>query len=278
VDENILSQTKVPLVKLLLEFQAEEEKDQSVLDNAQEEVEEVILPMTNTEINDDVMPDMDSPEWRDYLMRQFTEDELPNGRPTCDGCRRLVRKFIGPIFQCGIADHTPPSSNNYGTATVIFQVKVQVTNEEHPLNNNVLHFEDIADVNQDNTEKPYSKHPSATAATIAEGRIYRKMLNLRGVLTAEEGSKKAEEEGEINWCPDEDIDNSQINLINLMCQRLDIDVNDFINSGTKNYADIALISRTTAQKMIQALNRIQQGIDDKPTGVNPYNPDWREKE
>jgi hypothetical protein len=63
-----------------------------------------------------------------------------------------------------------------------------------------------------------------------------------------------------------------------MCQRLDIDVNDFINSGTKNYADIALISRTTAQKMIQALNRIQQGIDDKPTGVNPYNPDWREKE
>lgn len=276
VDQKTLDQTKIQLIYLLLELEKEDnidfdgEEDDSMVDS---DYEQTKSNMEKSGIL--VQPDMNSPEWYEYVMRQFTESELKDNHPTCDGCRRVVQKLIGPIIRSGIADYTSPSQDNLGTAIVVFQIEVLVENENHPLKGERIFYEDIADANKDNTDLPYRKHRTATAATRAEGRVLRKILRLQNTITAEEGSTKPNEEEDIDWTPDESITDTQIATIDCLCKRLDLSIIGFVNCGEKSYADIMIIPRTVAGRMIQLLNRIQQGTQEKPVGIKKYNPNWR---
>lgn len=273
---------KADLVEMLDGLEKEALETTSILDATEEDesvVAEDLAPEEVEKLQVEVAPPIFSEKWPEFIMGQFEEDELDGDAPKCIGLHRLVQKFIGPIIKCGIASHTPPNAANHGTATVVFQVEVLVTNEDHPAYNigdGTLFFEDIADVNQDNTDLPYCKHQSATAATRAESRIYRKMLNLRHVVSAEESSEVAEETGDIDWVPSEPIDADQIAVINMMCGRVNVDVTDYINSGRETYGDISQVPRKTASKMIKDLNKIQQGEKKRPVNIKEYNPNWRE--
>lgn len=221
-------------------------------------------------------PAFDSPAWNEYVMRQFEEDELMNGAPTCDGCRRVVEQLIGPIVSQRISSWTGPSSANNGTATVCIQLEILVQNENHPLCNSTIICEEIADVNAENTDHPYNKYRSATAASRAEGRALRKVLRLKNVVVAEEVSEKAEENDEgMNWEIDEPITDSQVNVIDMLCSRLDVDVMGFVNSGRSHYDTIMDVKKSTAQKMIQELNKVQRKVKDKPP-VGGYKQGWKE--
>lgn len=226
----------------------------------------------------EVAPNMNSSLWAEYVMGQFEPDEMMDDTPTCDGCRRVVEKLIGPIVRCGIANHVAPSVDNCGTATVVFQVEVAIVNENHPAHGIVdtLFYEDIAGVNGDNTDEPYSKYASATAATRAEGRIYRKLLRLNKVTTAEEISTKANEEGSIEWIPDNSIEDGQVAIINMICHRINVDVIKFINSGQQQYEHISQISKTTAVKMIKELTNFQRDAKAVPNSIIGYKQDWRD--
>jgi Na+/phosphate symporter len=68
---------------------------------------------------------------------------------------------------------------------------------------------------------------------------------------------KSEKATEGNWEEASLITDNQINSIKLLCDRLGIDANKFINSGSKKYADIVEISRQTAANMIKRLNAYQ---------------------
>lgn len=274
-DPDVLSQTKKVLVELLIKkendiIDDDVFDDESISDNLHDDIEEEALPIP------EVVPAFDSPEWHDYVMRQFNEDELDDGNPTCPGCRRLVQKLIGPIRHSGIRDFVSPHDGNKGTATVVYEVVVMVKNDAHPLNDTQIEASDIADVNQFNTDAPFSKHPSATAATRAEGRVYRKLLGLRKI-TAEEASIAAENE-DLQWVQDENIEEGQITVIDMMCQpnRCDLSVMDFINCGKSKFETIHAIPKSVAGKMIQKLNDIQQGVCDRPQHVGRYEADWRE--
>src|SRR4051794_38377276 len=37
--------------------------------------------------------------WNDYVMGEFQENEVEDGRPKVNGLRRLTRKLIGPILR-----------------------------------------------------------------------------------------------------------------------------------------------------------------------------------
>ena len=285
IDEAILAQTKKPLVALLkgLDEKAGQDEVDAAFDDVKESPTNEDTLMTEESIEEPAeiwRPEPCSPEWEEYVVKQFESDELDaDGNPRCVGCRRLVQLLIGPIVRCGIANNIGPSDINHGTATVVFQVEVLVTNADHVLVGTRIFYEDIADVNRDNTDAPYSKHPSATAATRAEGRIYRKMLGLTGI-TAEESSKRAEEEPEIDWSTDDvlAVTDNQISVINMMCQRIDINVLEFINSGEKTYVDIQCVPHKTAQRMIQALNKMQQNPEAKPITLSSYDKNWRNEE
>lgn len=222
------------------------------------------------------IPTYGSEKWNEYVMSQFNDNELIGGAPTCDGCRRVVEKLIGPIISTQIVNNTAPCLANAGTATVSVNITVVITNENHPAFNicGRIVVEDIADVNRDNTDAPYNLHQSATAATRAEGRALRKLLRLTNVITAEEKSEKTE--SDIDWVPDDPITNDQINVIDMMCGsgRLNIDVMGFINSGRKVYANIGEVGKSTAQKMIQELNAIQRKVKPRPSGLDIYKVNW----
>jgi len=298
-----LGQTKKPLVELLLQLRKE------AADMAEKEVEtdnEVVPEMTDEATDDmfnaaeedserivstdpdedpeisvpEVIPAFGSGEWHDYVMRQFREGELTDGNPTCVGCHRLVGLLVGPILDTRIPTNIGPDKENRGTATVVVSVEVRITNETHPAYGETIHLEDIADVNKDNTDPPYSKHPSATAATRAAGRIYRKLLDLNNVITAEEDSEIAEQDNpfEEGWAPAEPISNEQITAIDTICGRKNMSVMDLINLGDNKYDAIETVSRATAQKMLQYLNNIQRGKYSVPKDVGDYKPNWRDKQ
>jgi hypothetical protein len=300
-DEEVLGQTKKPLVSLLLEKQEEtqdlaekemekdsiavpEMSDEATNDMFNEAVEEDVEHIVSTDPDEDgeipipeVVPAFGSKEWQDYVMRQFRENELSDGCPTCVGCHRLVGQLIGPIVGTGIPDHDPPTKENRGTATVVVSIDVEVTNETHPAAGRVIHLEDIADVNKENTDAPYCKHQSATAATRAAGRIYRKLLDLTNTITAEEDSDIAEKDNpfEEGWSPSEPISDEQIQAIDLICGRKNMNVMELINLGDNKYSAVETVSRATAQKMLQYLNNIQRGKYTAPKDVGPYKSNWR---
>jgi len=284
-DEEFLKNSKTILVNKLLTMDnntmdtSNDEQEVPPLpsfDDAEEVPDDALLPFTKS---DDVMPAYASEAWHDYVMRQFREDELMDGAPTCDGCRRVVEAVLGPIVATQIFHITPPSTLNNGTATIGVKVDVAVNNEGHPLNGNVVTVEEVADVNRDNCDPPYHKYASATAASRAEGRALRKLLRLRNVHVAEEVSEQAEQpENDIDWVVDEPITDSQINVIDMLCRRMDIDVMGFVNSGRSFYKDVNEVKKSVAQRMIMELNKLQRQVKDKPVGVEKYNSQWRAKD
>ena len=280
IDPEILKQTKLPLIALLQEYIDKQEED--AVDNVVEEDDSVLMTSPDDVDQEEAephMPHISSPQWQDYVMRQFMDEELMEGNPTCDGCRRVVEELIGPLFHYGVSEYTPASVDNKGTATVVYAVNVVVTQESHPMYGKEIVITEIADSGPHNTDVPYCNHAAATAATRAESRCYRKLLRLRNTITAEEYSEQAEQfvDG-TNWAPDNPIDENQISVMNLMCQRQCIDVMSFINSGQAIYTSIEMVPQATAQKMLQELNKFQRGVKAKPTNLKPYNPDWRKNE
>ena len=216
-----------------------------------------------------------SEEWHDYVIRQFRDDELQGGHPIRDGLERVAQKLIGPIVSKQITGNIGPNKDNYGTATVSVSLKFIVKNEQHPLIDDYLIQDGIADVNSRNTPHPFNLHASSTAASKAESQALRKALGLRKLVAAEE---LAPDDAAIEdvFLPDSVISNEQINIIDLLCRRTNLSVLEFINIGEIKYAFVKQIPSSKAQNMIKLLNEIQSGK--KTVTIKPYDPAWRVKE
>lgn len=222
-----------------------------------------------------IQPPMDSEDWADYVMSQFKSDELEQGNPTCDGLRRITEALIGPIMGRDILVHQAPNKENYGTATVVCSVRVLNNIPDHLLYSIEMKEEDAADVNRFNTQEPYHLHPTATAATRAEARALRKILRLKKVVAAEELAGDVSEDYADIWKPNDPVQEEQVNLLDLVCQRCDINVMEYINSGENIYNTIYELDKNKAQSMIQHINKIQQQKVSRPIGVGAYDANWR---
>jgi hypothetical protein len=275
-EEWIGEQTKSVLVKKLLEIKSEL-SDKEVFDTAESVSDEPLTGVFPNVNAPPARPAFGSIEWSDYCKSLLTRDELDRGAPKCDGVRRLVQDLIGPIITSAIIRDVAPSPDNGGVATVVVGVNVRVKNEEHPAFPCDIYVEDVANCGRYNTLDPYHKHQSATAATRAEGRALRKLLGLKAI-TAEElqGSDVDDSEFENTWTPETPITEEQINMIDMLCEQLEMSVLDFINSGDKEYTNIYEVPHSTAQKMAQCLNQIRQGKKPRPE-VGTYESDWKSK-
>jgi hypothetical protein len=290
VDEEVLKQSKLPLVALLLEkrTEAKEDDDEDELhielpDNLNDIIEEdeknTALEETEEQVTiediPEVRPDFGTPRWHDYVMSQFVDEELDGDSPKCDGLRRVTQELLGPIVGAVVPRNTPPEKSNQGTATVVVGLTIRILKDEtHPAFNEQIYMEDIADCNVMNTPEPYNQHQSNSAHTKAEARILRKVLGLRRVISAEENGRKDVDIDEA-WNPSEPISDEQINVIDLLGKRIDVDIMSYVNSGSMNYRAIEEVSRSKATTMIAHLNSIVRGKSDKPSGSGKYNPNWR---
>tara|TARA_Y100000592_G_C5481991_1_gene326202 strand:+ start:13126 stop:14079 length:954 start_codon:yes stop_codon:yes gene_type:complete len=279
-DEEVLSQTKKPLVELLLK---EKQGESDEIDDALsfDDESEDILDAVDTDalVGDSsfIQPAFNTEKWSEWVMSQFADDELENGAPTCDGLRRVTENILGPIEKVEIIKNDTPSTSNKGNATVVVGVTIsQVLLEGHPRHGSYIYVEDLADANRLNTPEEIFKHPSATAGTRAESRVYRKMLRLRKVLTAEELASN-ESTLEEEWSPSTPITEQQITVIEMLCKRTDMNVIQFINCGDSKYVCIEQVSEQSAQKMLQHLNRIQRKDASRPDGIDAYDENWKVK-
>lgn len=235
---------------------------------------------TDTKVKDVIMddaPDITSPNWNDYVLELFADNELFDGRPTCAGLRRVSELVLGQIVSSRPTQVFPPSTGDeVGRATVIWEVVFADGSV----------FSDVADSWEGNTDDTFCVFNTATAATRAEGRALRKALRLKTVA-AEEMTKKntasivrsISQTKEMESTEGEYQDNSrmtdaQANFIDVKCQKLDIDAVVFFKEVFKvNVKRNA--NKSQASNAIKKLNDYQQNKGNIPAGISGYNSDWR---
>ena len=235
---------------------------------------------TDTSVKDVVesdTPSVTSPEWNDYVLGLFEENELYDGRPLCAGLRRVAELLLGEIVSSKPTQIFPPlKGDEIGRATVIWEIVFS----------NGVTFSDVADSWEGNTDDTFCVFNTATAATRAEGRALRKALRLKTVA-AEEMTKKntasivrsISQTKEMESTEGEYQDNSrmtdaQANFIDVKCQKLDIDAVEFFKQVFKvNVKRNA--NKSQASNAIKRLNDYQQNKGNIPDGISGYNQDWR---
>lgn len=199
------------------------------------------------------------PKTHEEIMELFTEDELIEGKPTTDGLRRVVQEVIGPIISSHsrvVVEPVPQNKFNY-----VIEHTLDIWDKEIKRERQLT---ELADVNPLNTADPYIRHPAATGSTKAEGRALRKLLGLKKIITAEEAHEaEGVTEDMLNsvvWSPEVEYDiEKDINGLYLLCEKLDINVVKFVNSGKDKYESLRDIPENKMMEMKEFIQKYQQG-------------------
>lgn len=242
--------------------------EKQILDNV--EVEEVKIVQEESVSVEDIRPDFNSPDWHEFVMKQFQPDELVEGNPTTEGLRRVVSILLGDIIESSARCINAPCPNNNFSATIEHTIKINWT-EQDSFGGDVRTFTEIADVNSMNCDTVFRKYPSATASTRAEGRALRKALKLKHVIAAEEKGDDTSDTDE-GFAP---INSQQIMLLNHMCKKNNINVIKFINIGENKYNKIDEVGYNTAVKMVGVLNEYVNDKSKISEDIKGYKSDWR---
>lgn len=218
-------------------------------------------------------PDINSLEWNDYVLGLLSEEEKISGNPTTDGLRRIFEIAL----DCTIIDSTSevvqsPSPDNEKRATVVHSLNYILNNESLPAELRARAVNGAADVYWGNCDKVYRNHPVAVAETRAEGRALRRGLKLRKVIAAEEVANEIEDDPDgINVSK---ITNNQINFIDVLSKRLNINVNNMLT--IKNITEsIYNVSHKDAVILIRDLSKYQQNLSDIPDNIIGYDSSWK---
>lgn len=222
-------------------------------------------------------PLMSSPEWHDFVMGHFAENEVDSdGKPFVHGLRRVARLLLGPILYSGPAPGLPFQAPAYSgdgklnPAVVGYKVKILMCRtESDTLPAYEAEFADVADCYDGNTDPPFSRFPSPIASTRAEARCFRKALQIRGIAAEEGASMPALElEGKIR--PE------TVNAIDKLCARNDVDAMAFVNSGEKKYKSVRDVDAARAARMMEHLSKCENEMS-FPAHLMGYKPGWSKK-
>jgi hypothetical protein len=238
-----------------------------------EMIEEKILETTEVAQTKIVTPnDLD---WTDHVLGLLSDDEKISGNPTTDGLRRIFEKALNCRVLASVSDVVQtPEPNNEKRATVVHSI-TYLLNEgarDQPELNTVT-INGAADVFWGNCDKVYRNYPVAVAETRAEGRALRRALKLRKVVAAEELAKDIEDH------PDQDsvtkITNNQINFIDVMAKRLNINVSKLLESNALEFKNIYALSHDDAVTVIRLLSKHQQNVIEIPDDLLGFNNEWK---
>lgn len=236
----------------------------------------------NIEVNDNTnlvnittIPKITDIEWTDYVLNLLSDDEKIAGNPTTDGLRRIFELALN----CKVISSTStvvqsPDPNNEKRATVVHSISYVLKNiEENIKDLNIVSIDGAADVYWGNCDKTYRNHPVAVAETRAEGRALRRALRLRKVVAAEEISKDIEDHPDANTVSK--ISNAQINFIDIMAQRLNINVSKLLTDHQLSADNIYSISHDEAVNIIRLLSKYQQNTSEISEHIMGYSNEWK---
>ena len=214
-------------------------------------------------------------EWTDHVLTLLSDDEKIAGNPTTDGLRRIFEIALN----CTVVESTSkvvqtPDISNEKRATVVHTISYVLNSDMSTTGHlNARIVSGAADVYWGNCDKVYRNHPVAVAETRAEGRALRRGLKLRKVVAAEEIAKEIDDDihgGNINK-----INNNQINFIDIISKRLDIDVIKILESMSLDPAKIYNIDYDKAVELVQKLTSYQQDMTSIPEDFKGYNSSWK---
>lgn len=212
-------------------------------------------------------------EWTDYVLGLLSEDEKINENPTTDGLRRIFETALN----CTITESTSdvvqaPDVNNEKRATVVHSLAFVLNDVDEDSSIKYRVVSGAADVYWGNCDKIYRNHPVAVAETRAEGRALRRALKLRKVVAAEEITKETEDD--INGNNISKINNNQINFIDLISKRLDINVTKLLQSMSIETKNVYTISYDQAVEIVQKLTTYQQDMTSIDENIKGYSSSW----
>lgn len=229
----------------------------------------------NVEIFGDEVPDNNGPavhipapfepEWDDYVLSHFQPNEFFQNNPTVDGLRRVAEKLVGVIMQSNTQVVSAPSLQNPWVTVV---VEIAFSTEE-----GLKRFSGAADASDNNVNPPYNKFLTAMAETRAEGRALRRALKLK-VVAAEELINIPEQITPVVDKADL-ITVNQINFIDLICLKNNINVQKLVNKVYPNVNNINMLMHTESLEIQKILSSYQRSINTIPVELIGYEADWK---
>jgi hypothetical protein len=215
----------------------------------------------------EVSPSPSDLGWTDYVLGLLSDDEKIAGNPTTDGLRRIFEQAL-ECFVIRSVSHVAqsPDPHNEKRATVVHTI-------EYITPRGSVTVDGSADVYWGNCDKIYRNHPVAVAETRAEGRALRRALKLRKVVAAEEIAKEIEDH------PDGDsvykISHNQINFIDVLAKRLNINVVNLLDNLSIQYTSIYDMSHDDGVRIIKELSTYQTSIENIPEKIKTYDSGWK---
>lgn len=213
--------------------------------------------------------------WTDYVLSNLLDDEKINGNPTTDGLRRIFETVLScKIISSSSHVAQTPSPENEKRATVVHTITYRLdptTPDTEGIN--IISVDGAADVYWGNCDKVYRNHPVAVAETRAEGRALRRALRLRKVVAAEEIAENIEDSPDGNSV--NKISSNQINFIDVLSKRLDINVMSLIASLAIEHTGVYDITHEDAVKIIRELSRLQQDPSSILPTILGYDTSWK---
>ena len=218
------------------------------------------------------IPDINDIEWTDYVLGLLSDDEKIAGNPTTDGLRRVFEIAL----DCIIIDSTSdipqlPEPENGNRATVIHSLSYILNDSTLPPEIKSRTVNGAADVYWGNCDKIYRNHPVAVAETRAEGRALRRGLRLRKVVAAEEIAQEVED---LDSNTVNKITNNQINFIDVMSKRLNINVTKLLSEQNLD-TNVYTVSHSDAVGIIRQLSKYQQDMSSISENITGYNNEWK---
>lgn len=224
-----------------------------------------------------VVPKTTDIEWTDYVLSMLSDDEKIKGNPTTDGLRRIFETALN----CAMVESTSqviqsPCPENEKRATVVHNIAYVLNSDNDNMDSTSTKYRTIsgaADVYWGNCDKVYRNHPVAVAETRAEGRALRRALKLRKVVAAEELVENVDDHPDQNSV--NKITNNQINFIDVIAQRLNINVSKLLGNMNLDPKNIYSIGHEEAVGVIRLLSKYQQDTSSIETNIMGYNSDWK---
>lgn len=237
----------------------------------QEAVEESVVAT-----QENPRPTISDIEWTDYVLGLLSDDEKIKGNPTTDGLRRVFETAMNcKIISSSSNVVQSPSPENEKRATVLHSITYVLNGSSADTQHlNMVSVDGAADVYWGNCDKVYRNHPVAVAETRAEGRALRRALRLRKVVAAEEMVEDIEDHPDSNSVSK--ISNNQINFIDVMSKRLNINVVKLLETNNIKYDNIYDMPHDQAVSTIRLLSKYQQDVSSITENLLGYTETWKE--
>lgn len=213
-------------------------------------------------------------EWTEYVLSLLDEDEKIKGNPTTDGLRRIFETALDCEVLSSVSTVVQaPTPENEKRATVVHNLVYVPNLTAGSTTRYNKQVSGAADVYWGNCDKLYRNHPVAVAETRAEGRALRRGLKLHKVVAAEELSENIDDD--VDQTNVNKISSNQINFIDVMTQRLNIDVKRLLTQEKLEVENVYNLLHTDAVGVLRLLSKYQQDISLISPNILGYSSEWK---